>query len=438
LLADLVMTGPTLEQIETGETPRSSARADRGLGGRHGGAHRTSVQIDGVRGRFVHRLTQAGSRRDDQVTMNRVAALLTASILGALVLTSGATAGRSDRDPGVRQAAVKVCPPSTKPSENGNSGQGGGNSGQGGGNSGQGGGNGGSGTQGPADDTAAAPHSTGNSGSAHGNSGNNGNGNGNGAPSGNPNAGSGNNNAGGNGNRGNNGNGGNGNGGNGNGQDNGQGATDGCVSPPAEPAAGAVAGDGVLPPAKAGTSVNVEPVEGTVRVKEPGADSFKLLDASVHVPEGTVLDTRDGTIELTSEGPKATQQTAAFTGAKVQVRQRKSKSAVTELILRGGDFDGCSRLDHTRRAQGIRDGFISARKKKRSKRRGLWGNGRGRFRTRGRWGSATVRGTIWQVEDTCAGTRTTVARGVVKVRDYGLQRTVTVRAAEEYFARVRR
>jgi len=48
-----------------------------------------------------------------------------------------------------------------------------------------------------------------------------------------------------------------------------------------------------------------------------------------------------------------------------------------------------------------------------------------------------VRGTVWHVEDRCDGTVTTVARGVVEVSDFGLDRTVAVRAGQQYFAKVR-
>ena len=47
----------------------------------------------------------------------------------------------------------------------------------------------------------------------------------------------------------------------------------------------------------------------------------------------------------------------------------------------------------------------------------LWGNGKGRFRTNGKYSSATVRGTIWLTTDRCDGTLTTVKRGTVSVRD---------------------
>ena len=62
-------------------------------------------------------------------------------------------------------------------------------------------------------------------------------------------------------------------------------------------------------------------------------------------------------------------------------------------------------------------------------------NASGRFRTRGRYSAATVRGTIWETIDRCDGTLTKVRRGVVVVRDNRKRRNITVRAGKSYLAR---
>jgi hypothetical protein len=62
---------------------------------------------------------------------------------------------------------------------------------------------------------------------------------------------------------------------------------------------------------------------------------------------------------------------------------------------------------------------------KKAKGRRLWASDRnGRFRTHGRDSVATVRGTEWITEDTCEGTRTTVVKGAVSVRDRHTGRTL--------------
>ena len=73
---------------------------------------------------------------------------------------------------------------------------------------------------------------------------------------------------------------------------------------------------------------------------------------------------------------------------------------------------------------------------KKPKTRKLWGDGKGKFRTKGKYSAATVRGTKWLVKDTCTTTTTTVTQGVVQVEDFAKKRKVTVRkGAKPYVAR---
>ena len=90
------------------------------------------------------------------------------------------------------------------------------------------------------------------------------------------------------------------------------------------------------------------------------------------------------------------------------------------LTLTGGDFSPCSA------ARGLAVNRRPIRQ--------LWGSAKGNFRTRGRYASATVRGTIWLVQDRCDGTLTQVVEGVVDVLDAARRRTVTVNAGGSYVA----
>jgi uncharacterized repeat protein (TIGR01451 family) len=67
--------------------------------------------------------------------------------------------------------------------------------------------------------------------------------------------------------------------------------------------------------------------------------------------------------------------------------------------------------------------------------RRLWGKGKGRFRTKGRYASGTVRGTNWLTEDYCDGTQIRVVSGVVQVYDFVLKRWKQVHPGEKYFAK---
>lgn len=188
----------------------------------------------------------------------------------------------------------------------------------------------------------------------------------------------------------------------------------------------ASAGD--LPPAappEAGERLLSEPVRGTVRVKLPGETGYVELDVAASIPTGAVVDTRRGAVALTAaQDASGATATATFSGGTFRVLQSDAARPVTELRLQGGSFAGC-------RARGTR--AVAAG---RSPRR-VWGDGHGRFRTRGRDGAATVRGTHWLTEDTCAGTRVRVRRGAVAVEDFGRDRTIIVRAGGQYLARHR-
>jgi hypothetical protein len=67
--------------------------------------------------------------------------------------------------------------------------------------------------------------------------------------------------------------------------------------------------------------------------------------------------------------------------------------------------------------------------------RRLWGKGQGRFRTRGRYASGTVRGTNWLTQDFCEGTLTRVVEGVVSVHDLVTDKYVLVKAGKSYFTK---
>ena len=72
------------------------------------------------------------------------------------------------------------------------------------------------------------------------------------------------------------------------------------------------------------------------------------------------------------------------------------------------------------------------------KKRSLWVNGKGNFKTKGKRASAIIRGTYWVTEETSAGTRVQVKRGLVAVRDFVKKKTVLVSAGQDYTARPRK
>lgn len=162
------------------------------------------------------------------------------------------------------------------------------------------------------------------------------------------------------------------------------------------------------------------PVSGRVFVRVGIGPEYRELNVGEAIPVGTVLDTTDGQVRLTA-AVGAGRQSALFYGGTFQVRQPKGEGGLVELRLVGKP------VCRTKAAAAV---------KRKAKPR-LWGDGEGRFRTRGANSSATVRGTKWLVEERCSGTFTRVARGIVSVRDFGRHKTVLVKAPRTYLARNR-
>jgi hypothetical protein len=156
-----------------------------------------------------------------------------------------------------------------------------------------------------------------------------------------------------------------------------------------------------------GKSVAVGPVAGKVRVQKPNGHGFSTLADGADVPSGSIVDATYGTVALTTAlDTSGATQTARFHGATFKVVQAKHGKGMIDIYLRGS-LGSCP-------ADGARVASIAAKQKRKS--RSLWGQDRGgRFRTHGASSVATVRGTHWLTEDTCAGTLTKVAEGVVSV-----------------------
>jgi Ca2+-binding RTX toxin-like protein len=193
---------------------------------------------------------------------------------------------------------------------------------------------------------------------------------------------------------------------------------------PADSAPGSGSG---APAPVPGRSVALAVKTGAILVRPPGSVALVPLDPAVPVPVGTLIDARKGTVSLTSASDLAgATQAADFTGARFRVAQVRGAAMVTELQLNGGNFSTCPRP---------RARAAVARAASRRVVRRLWGSGKGRFRTRGRNSAATVRGTVWTVEDRCDGTLTRVTEGVVVVQTLRTGRTKVVRAGQSYLVR---
>jgi CSLREA domain-containing protein len=170
-----------------------------------------------------------------------------------------------------------------------------------------------------------------------------------------------------------------------------------------------------LEPPVAGETVNVSEARGIVKVKLPGSDRFFDLEDAQQVPIGSTFNTNRGRVNLIAAG----QQRSWFYEGTFRLGQTHGARPLSTLTLTGALACG-------------KGANIAAKKKRR-----LWGNGKGKFRTKGKHSAATVVGTRWLVEDRCNGTLTRVVKGRVRVRDFRARRTVVVKAGKRYFARAR-
>ncbi len=183
----------------------------------------------------------------------------------------------------------------------------------------------------------------------------------------------------------------------------------------------AVTASFALPPPTPGQTVNATPLGGEVLVKVTGTPQFVPLSVPSLVPVGSQFDATKGRVELTAARAGGITDTSLFYDGTFEVSQ-PTPTALAELRLISGDFSVCSLPS------------LSAADKNRRRVRRLWGSGKGKFRTRGKYSSATVRGTIWKTEDRCDGTLTQVQDGSVTVRDFGRKRDFVVRAGKSYLA----
>jgi hypothetical protein len=175
-----------------------------------------------------------------------------------------------------------------------------------------------------------------------------------------------------------------------------------------------------------GVIVGARAVSGKVLVKEPGENKFVELEGQTEIPVGSRVDTTRGVINLTAGLGGGRTNSSRFYSGVFTILQKKARNAFMTLRLEGGNFGVCGRSSLS---------TLGADAKRKRPVRKLWGNGKGRFRTKGRYSSATVRGTKWLVQDRCDGTLTRVLRGIVRVQDFRARKTVNVRAGQSYLAK---
>lgn len=181
----------------------------------------------------------------------------------------------------------------------------------------------------------------------------------------------------------------------------------------------------IAPKPKLGKSVMLTLVKGAVTYVVP-SQAAATLTGSVVVPNGTKVDARDGVVKVTvvRDGTGALDSADAWGGGFTANQGiEKSGRGLTTFTLTG-DLNVSSRK--------------GASAAKVTRKRSLWVNGKGNFKTRGKRASAIVRGTYWYTEETDRATKVSVKRGLVAVRDYVNRRTVLVSGGHSYTAERRK
>jgi hypothetical protein len=186
------------------------------------------------------------------------------------------------------------------------------------------------------------------------------------------------------------------------------------------------------PPPVLGKSFNAEPISGVVQVlvgHGKGAH-FTALTEPRQLPVGTVFDTSRGSARLTTATAKRGRvQSGNFASGLFKVLQNRRQLGLTELdlVISSKVRNLCAKAGKAQTAakRALPKALLTL----------LRANAKGKFRTQGRFSSATVRGTTWTTADRCDGTFTLVKRGVVVVNDRRRQKNIVLRAGRSYLAK---
>ncbi len=224
-----------------------------------------------------------------------------------------------------------------------------------------------------------------------------------------------------------------------------------AVQPPATPL------PPPLPPPVLGKAVDVTPVSGLVFIKPPPGKTlagdptaaaaqlgkgqgFVPLTEARQIPTGSQIDALQGSLKLvTATGNVGKTQNGTFGGAIFTISQDRTgiTKGLTNLALQESAFRGAPTYATCKpngKGKKAADQATTASLSSRTLQL-LKANAHGKFKTTGRYSSATVRGTIWTIADRCDGTLTHAIRDTVLIQDFVRHRTILLHAGNTYLAR---
>ena len=170
-----------------------------------------------------------------------------------------------------------------------------------------------------------------------------------------------------------------------------------------------------------GKYAGVAVVSGVVLVRVPGSSNFVPLRGGDVIPVGSLVDATKGRVRVTIALPGGKLQSTDFFQGVFRLTQ--VKSGLATMALAGGNFKVCGRSSSAATAAKVK--VV----------RHLWGEGKGKFRTKGRFAAAAIRGTTWNTIDRCDGTQVKVTKGKVAVTDFKKHKTVVLKAGQSYLAK---
>ena len=188
-----------------------------------------------------------------------------------------------------------------------------------------------------------------------------------------------------------------------------------------------------LPPPLLGRLVNAAPVSGKVFVLIKG--QLVPVTAATQIRSGTEIDALHGTLSITAATGKGNKtETGRFGGAVFKVTQAKAgrSKGLTTLTLINNAFKGAPSFATCRSHKALDASAAAASSKTLQL---LHASAHGKFRTRGRYSAATVRGTVWSIADRCDGTLVRDVTHSVLVNDFVRHKTIVLHAGQRYLAR---
>lgn len=186
-----------------------------------------------------------------------------------------------------------------------------------------------------------------------------------------------------------------------------------------------------------GRSFNVSQVSGLVLIKVHGV--FIPLTELTQIPTNTEIDALKGSIKIVTAIPgghaatdakakKTKTQNGTFGGAIFKLTQAHSGLATLSLVesaFKGApSYASCGKKAADASAAALSTKTLQL----------LKANATGKFSTKGRYSSATVRGTKWTIADKCDGTLTHDITDSVSVTDFVHHKTVILHAGQSYLA----